>query len=60
MKYLSGSADDIVMNIISCSKTNGETEVIACADVIKKFVKLLLNKGYNLIRCNVSDDDNWY
>ena len=54
MKYMAATADEIIDNIIATSAVNNEVEVIACADVIRS-----LNRDLHLLRCNISDDDNW-
>ena len=59
MKYMAATADEIIDNIIATSAVNNEVEVIACADVIRSLVKKFINRDLHLLRCNISDDDNW-
>ena len=60
MRQLIETADTVTDKILATSRFRKSVDVVACSEVIKAFVKLLMNKGIRLIGCTIADDDDWY
>lgn len=59
MKQITESSDIIVQKLMADSYLFDDVEVIAECEIIRTFLKKLIAADYQLIRCNLSDNDNW-
>lgn len=60
MQYITGSCDEVLQRLMAEESLYDNVEMIASSDIIKTFMKKLIMADYVLIRCTLSEDDNWY